>query len=126
LCTVGDGLFAPGVDGRQRGVDKGPVEDQVDVRIARALTWIKSFIAATPRVGRQAQVLWPRLDNTAEKHVDTKIEIDVKNRKDNASNFILRLRIRRNRTLASHQEIGKRGPAGIPDRLRRQSGERNV
>jgi hypothetical protein len=42
-------------------------EASVD-RIARAVTWIKSFIAATPRVERQARVLWPRLDNTAEKH----------------------------------------------------------
>ena len=52
-------------------------EASVD-RIARAFTWIRSFIGATQRVEHQAQVICPRLDNTAEKHgPDSKIEIDV-------------------------------------------------
>ena len=42
-------------------------EASVD-RIARAFTWIRSLIAPTPCVERQAQVICPRLDNTAEKH----------------------------------------------------------
>jgi hypothetical protein len=42
-------------------------EASVD-RIARAFTWIRSFIAATPRDERQAKGDMSALDNTAEKH----------------------------------------------------------
>ena len=36
-------------------------------RIARVLTWMRSFIAATPRDDHLATVISPRLDGTAEK-----------------------------------------------------------
>ena len=55
-------------------------EASVD-RIARAFTWIRSFIAATPRDERQAKVICPRSTTQPKNMVDTKIEIEVIARK---------------------------------------------
>jgi hypothetical protein len=55
-------------------------EASVD-RIARALTWIRSFIAATPRDGHQATVIFPPSTTQPKNMVDTEIEIEVIARK---------------------------------------------
>ena len=46
-------------------------------RIARAFTWIRSFIAATPRDERQATVIFPRSTTPPKNMVNTEIEIEV-------------------------------------------------
>jgi hypothetical protein len=51
-------------------------EASVD-RIARALTWIRSFIAATPRDERQARVICPRSTTQSKNMVDTKTVVEV-------------------------------------------------
>jgi hypothetical protein len=51
-------------------------EASVD-RIARALSWIRSFIAATPRNEHQTTVTFPRSTTQPKNMVDTEIEIEV-------------------------------------------------
>ena len=46
-------------------------------RIARVLTWIRCFIAATPRDEHQATVIFPRSTTQPKNMVDTEIEIEV-------------------------------------------------
>jgi hypothetical protein len=55
-------------------------EASVD-RIARAVTWIRSVIAATPRDERQARVICPRSTTQPKNMVNTKIGIEVIARK---------------------------------------------
>jgi hypothetical protein len=51
-------------------------EASVD-RIARVLTWIRSFIAATPRDEHQATVIFPRSTTQPKNMVSTETEIEV-------------------------------------------------